>query len=238
MTEPTADDEREAQIREHWKSNGGYGRVVRDEATLLRRLDHTRVVLSGAQSDLAQAQERIEHLQGLLGKMTENERDEARGELNAIANTPPSADAMDAARNLLLELGCCFLNRRKPTVSVAAAIEAAEDRGKLKAHRAAAPAWEAINIARRMIRDAVQEIGPVGCVKEGDVGPPDPIGEAEAIIAGIQAIEAAAEARSAAQMRELADLAISGVLCRNRGEIEVLERAVMRIRALPLREAE
>lgn len=71
----------------------------------------------------------------------------------------------------------------------------------LQAERAAAetkfgkPAYDAalanlrdLHTALRMIRDAVQEIGPVAAVRERDVGPPDPMLDAEEIISGIQAI--------------------------------------------------
>jgi hypothetical protein len=39
-----------------------------------------------------------------------------------------------------------------------------------------------------MIRDAVEELGPVGAVPSRDVGPPNPIQDAEDIITGIRAI--------------------------------------------------
>ncbi len=42
-------------------------------------------------------------------------------------SAPPEADAMDVARNLLLELGCCFFNRREPTLAVARALTAYGD---------------------------------------------------------------------------------------------------------------
>ena len=60
------------------------------------------------------------------------------------------------------------------------------------AHQETAPAFEAMGTALRLIRDAVEELGPAGCVSSRDVGPPDPVGDALDIIAGIQAIILAA----------------------------------------------
>lgn len=48
--------------------------------------------------------------------------------------------------------------------------------------------------AMRMIKDAVQELGSVGCVKERDVGPPDYYIDAAEIIGGIQSSLAAKDA--------------------------------------------
>lgn len=216
------DAREEAEARKYWKSRGGYTRAANREASLLRRLDAARlalsgaqaktqaaiegrndycvqykrvskelhaaqVALSGAQKEVALRDAEIERLkdelranaikiawlgtelQGMAAyvKHWQLERDKLAGDMNAVVNTPPGADAMVIAQGIL---------------------------SKTLGQAPFPPAVEAV----------------------------------------ARAIEAAA-VLGAAQMRERAYVAIAGILCKNRGEIEVLERAVTRIRGLPNR---
>jgi hypothetical protein len=62
------------------------------------------------------------------------------------------------------------------------------------AHAATAPGWRDLNVALQMIRDAVEELGPVAsCSVSRDQFEPRPIDDAEAIIAGILKIKDRAE---------------------------------------------
>jgi hypothetical protein len=77
------------------------------------------------------------------------------------------------------------------------------------AHAATAPAFRDLGTALRMIRDAVEELGPVAaCSVSHDQFEPRPIDDAEAIIAGILKIkERARLTRLLAAMREAGETA-------------------------------
>ncbi len=62
------------------------------------------------------------------------------------------------------------------------------------AHTATAPAWRDLNVALQIIRDAVEELGPVAaCSVSRDQFEPRPIDDAEAVISGILKIKDSAE---------------------------------------------
>ena len=69
---------------------------------------------------------------------------------------------------------------------LAAQITIAINEATKAAHAATAPAWRDLNVALQMIRDAVEELGPVAaCSVSRDQFEPRPIDDAEAVIAGI-----------------------------------------------------
>lgn len=85
---------------------------------------------------------------------------------------------------------------------IAAALSPARAEGFKEAINKTTPGWRDLNTALRMIRDAVEELGPVGAVPSRDVGPPDYIGDANDIITGVTKLVVAAHAEGARQMRD------------------------------------
>ncbi len=77
------------------------------------------------------------------------------------------------------------------------------------AHTATAPAFEDMGTALRMIRDAVEELGPIAaCSISRDQFEPRPIDDAEAIIVGILKIKDRAEREARADERRRCAAAI------------------------------
>ena len=123
----------------------------------------------------------------------------------------PSVAAVEAADKALLQLAQMWgdpakLYTPRGIDHFALALDAfaaqARTAGFKEAIEKTQPGWRDLSTALRMIRDAVEELGPTGAVPSRDVGPPNPIGEAEDVIAGVVAIEA--QARTAA-IKECAD---------------------------------
>ena len=122
-----------------------------------------------------------------------------------MANHPNRARPHDVARGIAYEEtgdedwskletayggGGYQIDREKLAARIAAVIKSERDHATKEAHTASAPAFRDMGVALKMIRDAVEELGPVAaCSVSRDQFEPRPIDDAEAIIAGILAIE-------------------------------------------------
>jgi hypothetical protein len=116
---------------------------------------------------------------------------------------PPAASAMERATHMRLRWENSHPKEdRTLDEENARVIEQAEAAGFRSAIDKTTPGFRDLGIALRMIRDAVAELAPVGGLPSRDVGPPDPIGEGEDIIAGIMAIRDQAEAAATDRERQ------------------------------------
>ena len=135
-----------------------------------------------------------------------------------MANHPNRARPHDVARGIAYEEtgdedwskletsyggGGYQIDRERLSARIAAVIKAERDHATKEAHAASAPSFRDMGVALKMIRDAVEELGPVAaCSVSRDQFEPRPIDDAEAIIAGILAIEECAVKRQRRAERE------------------------------------
>jgi len=103
-------------------------------------------------------------------------------------------DSMGEVGRILADHGF-IANSTHFAVSIELALTAARAQGFKDAIEKTTPGWRDLHTALRMIREAVEELGPVGAAPSRDVGPPDYIKDAEEIIGGIQRIGEQAHAQ-------------------------------------------
>jgi hypothetical protein len=119
----------------------------------------------------------------------------------------PTADHTERARELYFAATHNYrlsgpMPSNKWVEECATALTAAERAGVKDAINKTTPGWRDLNVALKMVRDAVYELGPVEAIPARDAGPPNYIQDAEDIIAGIQRVEDQAERAGAEKMRE------------------------------------
>jgi hypothetical protein len=131
---------------------------------------------------------------------------------------PPGASTMEQAQELLRGLRAFNHHGNGAPERVARALEQAAREGFKSAIAKTSPGWEALQTALRMIRDAVEELAPVGGVPSRDVGPPDYLGDAEDIITGINAIRNLVEREARAAAAEDQIRASDDVISRAKAE--------------------